>query len=265
MSSISRDLLDICKIKSNFDLREFLKKMKVAEKIADKIAGMPDGSTFRYQELPIEREEYTAAAKAIERLVKSGLIKRASTGLFYKPKRSAFGVLKPDEQELIKPYLFSTGKRIAYITGTLLYNRMGLTTQVPKNIKIATRDKRLELMLGNQKVTSIKSYADINDDNYPYLEYLDAIKDFKTIPDLNKDAGVRLLKDGISKLEDRQLFKKLALKYPPRVRALAGALMELINPTEDLNAMRKSLNPLSTFEFGLNTNLLPNNATWNIA
>ena len=239
--------------------------MKVAEKIAEKIAGMPEGSLFRYQELSIEREEYTAATKAIERMLKNGLITRASTGLFYKAKRTAFGILKPDEQELLKPYLFSAGKRIGYITGTLLYNRMGLTTQVPKNIKIATRDKRLELTLGNQKVTSIKSYADINDDNYRYLEYLDAIKDFKAIPDLSKEAAVRLLKDGIGKLEDRQLFKKLALKYPPRVRALAGALMELVSPTEDLNALRKSLNPLSTFEFGLNMNLLPNSTTWNIA
>ncbi|WP_221276204.1 DUF6088 family protein [Mucilaginibacter lappiensis] len=239
--------------------------MKVAEKIAEKIAGMPDGSTFGYRELPIEREEYTAATKAIERLVKNGLITRASTGLFYKPKRSAFGILKPDEQELLKPYLFSGGKRIAYITGTLLYNRMGLTTQVPKNIKIATRDKRLELTLGNRKVTSIKSYADIDDDNYRYLEYLDAIKDFKTIPDINNEAAIRLLKDGIGKLEDRALLKRLALQYPPRVRALAGALMELISPKEDLNALRKSLNPLSTFEFGLNNNILPNNITWNIA
>ncbi|WP_374950157.1 DUF6088 family protein [Mucilaginibacter sp.] len=238
--------------------------MKVAEKIAEKIAALPDGSTFRYQELPIERAEYTAAAKAIERLIKNGLITRASTGLFYKPKRTAFGVLKPDEQELLKPYLFSEGKRIAYITGTLLYNRLGLTTQVPKNIKIATRDKRLELTLGNLKVTSIKSYADISDDNYRYLEYLDAIKDFKTIPDLNKEAAVKLLKDGIGKMEDPKLFVRLALNYPPRVRALAGAMMELISPSEDIHSLRKSLNPLSSFEFGLSSNLLPNGTTWNI-
>jgi len=239
--------------------------MKVAEKIAEKIAGMPDGTTFRYQELPIERQEYTAAAKAIERLVKNGTITRASTGLFYKAKRSAFGTLKPDEQELLKPYLFFNGERIAYITGTLLYNRMGLTTQVPKNIKIASRDKRLELTLGNLKVTSIKSYVDIDDQNYRYLELLDAIKDFKTIPDLDKQAAVNLLKDGIGKLENKILFKQLALSYPPRVRALAGALLELLSPGEDLTTLRKSLNPLSNFDFGLNNSILPNSENWKIS
>lgn len=239
--------------------------MKVAEKIAEKIAGLPDGTTFRYQELPIAREEYTAAAKAMERLIKNGSIARASTGLFYKPKRSAFGVLKPDEQELLKHYLFENGKRVAYITGLSLYNRMGMTTQVPKNIKIATRDKRLELKLGNLKVTSIKSKVDIDDSNYRYMEYLDALKDLKSIPDLNKEAAIRLLTNGISQLEDKKLFLQLALTYPPRARALAGALMELISPLEDLTALHRSLNPLSAYEFGLGREILPNAANWNIA
>ncbi|WP_419700057.1 hypothetical protein [Mucilaginibacter sp. NFX135] len=141
---------------------------------------------------------------------------------------------------------------------------MGLTTQVPKNVKIATRDKRLELKLGNLKVTSIKSNVDINDSNYRYLEYLDALKDLKSIPDLNKQAAIKLLTDGISQLEDKKLFLQLALKYPPRARALAGALMGLINPLEDLTALRKSMNPLSDFEFGLGKEILPNAATWNI-
>jgi hypothetical protein len=239
-------------------------KMKVAEKIAKKIAEMPDGKTFRYQELPIERDEYAAATKAIERLVRNGVITRASIGLFYKPKRTAFGILKPNEQELLNSYLFSNGERIAYITSTLLYNRMGLTTQLPKNVKIASRDKRLELTLGNLKVTSIKSYVDIDDENYSYLEFLDAAKDFKVIPDLDKQAAIDILKDGISKLGDKMLLKQLALKYPPRVRALIGALMEFLSPKEDLTLLRKSLNPLSSFDFGLTNITLPNSTNWKI-
>ena len=61
--------------------------MKVAEKIEKQIIKMPEGSTFKYQELAIAPDEYTAAAKAIERLIKKGIISRASTGLFYKAKK----------------------------------------------------------------------------------------------------------------------------------------------------------------------------------
>ena len=239
-------------------------KMKVAEKIFNRISGIPDGSTFRYNELLLEPEEYTAAAKAIERLIKGGIIMRASTGLFYKPKHTVFGKLKPDERELLKPYLFKNGQRVGYITGPALYNRLGLTTQVPKNIKIATRDKRLELILGTLKVTSIKSYAEITDENVCYLEYLDAIKDFKTIPDLNKEMAIKRLVSGISQLQDRKMLITLALEYPPRVRALTGAILELISKNEDLNTLRKSLNPLSTFSFSLNADQLATAQNWRI-
>ncbi len=132
--------------------------MKVAEKIEKQITKMPEGATFKYQELAITPDEYPAAAKAIERLIKKGIVSRASTGLFYKAKKTAFGNLRPNEEELLKPYLFEDGKRIAYITGTSLYNRMGLTTQVPKNIRVASRGKRILTTIGSIKVKPVKSY-----------------------------------------------------------------------------------------------------------
>ena len=65
---------------------------------------MPEGTTFRYQELKIPTENYNAAAKALERCIRNELIKRVSIGVFYKPVKSIFGELKPKEEELIKQY-----------------------------------------------------------------------------------------------------------------------------------------------------------------
>lgn len=225
---------------------------------------MPEGNPFKYQELGIDRNEYAAATKAIERLVKKGIIKRVATGLFYKPQKTVFGFLNPNEQDLLKPYLFAGKKRIAYITGMALYNRLGLTTQVPRNIKIASRDKRIEVNVGNMKVRSVKSYADIDDKNYQMLEILDALKDFKTIPDLDKAGAVKNLAKRIGVLADQKTLLKLILKYPPRVRASAGALLEWAGKTEGLDTIKNSLNPLSAFEIGLNTQQLPTIENWNI-
>src|SRR5690606_17909009 len=105
--------------------------MGVTQNIQNQISKLVDGNTFKYDQLTIEPQEFSAAAKAIERLIAKGVIKRVSPGVFYKPKKTVFGELKPNEEEILKPYLFEKGKRIAYITGTLLYNRLGLTTQVP--------------------------------------------------------------------------------------------------------------------------------------
>lgn len=125
--------------------------MKVSKKIKEAIKKLPVGTTFKYQELNISNDEYGAAAKAIERLIAEKKFKRISTGVFYKPKKTVFGELKPGEEDLLRPYLFVINNRIAYITGTALYNRMGLTTQVPKDIKVASKAKEIRTRIGNIK------------------------------------------------------------------------------------------------------------------
>src|SRR5690606_34856925 len=122
--------------------------MKVAQKIEQQIEKMPAGDTFQYTQLNIEPEEYNTAAKALERLCKKGIIKKFSKGKFYKPKNTIFGELSPNEEQVLQTYLFDGKKRIAYITGTYLYNQMGLTTQIPRKIKIASQSKRIYVTAG---------------------------------------------------------------------------------------------------------------------
>ena len=240
--------------------------MKVAEKIEKKIDKMQDGTTFRYQELAIAPEEYSAATKAIERLIKKGTISRASTGVFYKPKKTAFGSLKPKEEELLKPYLFEGDNRVAYITGTALYNRMGLTTQVPKNIRVASRSKRIVTKLGSIQVKPVKSYVDVTNENYYLMELLDVLKDFKTIPDTEKSQVIKFMlqKFKVLSKKEKDNLVNIAIKYPPRVRAFTGALLNEINPAKPVTELKKSINPLTIYEFGIDKKLLPNIEYWNI-
>lgn len=240
--------------------------MKVAKKIEKKINRIKEGTTFKYQQLAIEPEEYVAAAKAIERLLSKGVIKRVSTGVFYKPKQTVFGELKPKEEELLKSYLFKNGKRIAYITGLSLYNRMGLTTQIPKTIKIACRDKRINVNAGNIKAKAVKSYIDVTDNNYTYLEFLDSLKDFNKITDIDKESALKILLNKIKQLNESEikLLIKYSLSYPPRVRAFLGTLLEQTNSKIALLELKKSLNPLTEYKYGINEYLLPVSKKWNL-
>ncbi len=240
--------------------------MRVAEKIEKKILKMIPGNTFKYQELGIEPEEYGAAAKAIERLVKRDVIKRASTGLFYIPKQTAFGSIKPREEELLKPYLFDGDQRTAYMTGIALYNRMGITTQVPKNIRLASRDKRIITKIGSVEVKSVKSYVEVTNENYNLLELLDVIKDFKSIPDADKTQTIRFLLNKLAELKvnEKENLIRIALKYPPRVRALTGALLSQIISADLLLELKKSINPLTIYKFNITSQLLPVIENWNI-
>ena len=239
--------------------------MKIAEKIKKKIKRMPEGTTFKYQQLDLSKTEYSGAAKAIERLINEGVIKRITKGVFYKPKKSVFGELRPTETEIIKPYLYEQGKRIAYITGTVLYNNMGVTTQVPKIVKIASRSKRIYIDSGSIKAKPVKSYIDVTEGNYSLLEILDVLKDFTKIPDMDKESGIRFLKDKLNGLSEKEtnMLVKYALKYPPRVRAFLGALLNEITGQENRN-LKQSLNPLTTYRFNLNEDTLKTAPNWNI-
>jgi hypothetical protein len=241
--------------------------MKVIEKIERTINSMLEGTTFKYQQLDIEQSEYSAAAKAIERLIKKGIIKRVSTGVFYKPKQSVFGELKPGDEELLKPYIFHLGKRIAYVTGGSLYNRMGLTSQVHNTIKVASREKRVTTTIGKTRVKPVKSYVDVTNDNYYLLEILDALKDFKTIPDLDKRSAIAMLKYKINLLSenDRNKMLRYAQKYPPRATALLGAILELSGKKNSIESLRTQLNPLSSYKLGIGKDILETAPNWNIA
>ncbi|RJP47526.1 MAG: hypothetical protein C4548_00925 [Desulfobacteraceae bacterium] len=240
--------------------------MKISKKIKEAINKLPAGTTFKYRELDISNNEYGAATKTIERLIAEKIIKRVSTGVFYKPQKTVFGELKPGEENLLRPYLFSGNNRIAYITGTALYNRMGLTSQVPKDIKVASKVKEIRTRIGNINVRRVKSYIDVTSMNYHLLEILDALKDFKQIPDLDRKAAIKLLIATISSLKKKELLLLLQYvnEYPPRTRAFLGALLEKINMDLDLDYLKQSLNPLTEYKLGIIPDILSTAEKWNI-
>lgn len=240
--------------------------MSISQKIERQLQQIPDGAIFRYQVLSMEPYEYSAASKKIERLIANGTLKRASKGLFYKPKQTVFGVLQPNEEEILNQYLFKNGQRVAYVTGVGLYNKMGLTTQVPATIEIASKSRRTFTSFGNMLIKSAKSYVEITNDNYELLGILDAIKDFNTIPNIDKVSGVKNLTNKLKEIEPKKYSDLIqySLKYPPRVRAFLGAMLDSAGKNEELGILKESLSPLTKYKCGFSENILPNAPKWNL-
>lgn len=240
--------------------------MTLAAQIRDRIKKQAKGKTFGYADLGITKTEYQNAAKVLERMQKNGDIKKISKGVFYKPEQTVFGELQPDYSEQLRPYLFENGKRIAYETGSSLYNRLGLTTQMAFRIKIASQNKRISINRGVLKARAVKSYTAVTDTNYELLGILDAIKDIKRIPDCTVANAVLIVTGKFKNLEETTIKKTInyAMFYPPRVRALLGAILEDINTSIDTSELKESINPLTTFELGLKEKDLPTIKNWNI-
>lgn len=240
--------------------------ISLTKKITEQIQNMSENTAFGYKELDISARDYQSVAKVLERLQKKGVIKKLSKGRFYRPEMTPFGEIRPDEQQILKPYLYHNGKRVAYITGSSLYNKLGLTTQIAARIQIASRDKRIFINLGTVHASPVKSYVDVNDDNFQMLGLLDAMKDLKHIPDRDEKSVIAIFKNWIGGMdkEEREIFISYALQYPPRVRALLGALLTAMHKKRETKALRDSLNPITTFKMGVNDKLLSSASEWNI-
>ena len=241
--------------------------MKVAEQIREKIKSIPESEPFGYADLGIAPVDFVTAAKAIERLQKNSTIKKVSKGVFYKPKMSIFGELPPDYDLILKKYLYKNGKRVGYITGGVLYNQLNLTTQNYFRTQIATNRSRKKIDISWLKTNSVKAYAEVTEDNYPLLGILDALKDIKIISDASSNKAVTILIPKIKefKKKDIESLIQYALLYPPRVRALLGAIIEnVFNNEFNAEQLKKSLNPSTTFKLGIKNIDLPTIQNWNI-
>jgi len=260
MSSLWIQKLDI--LKQTF----YLCIMSLAIKIRNRVSELAEGVSFRYADLGIDKIEYQSAAKVLERMQAKNLIKKTTKGVFYKPKQTVFGEIAPNYGDQLRLYLFEKGKRIGYETGGSLYNKMGLTTQMAYQIKIASRSKRIFINRGALKATAVKSYAEVTDDNFELLGLLDAIKDIKAIPDCSITKAVAIISSKIKSLGESQLNEliKYALFYPSRVRALLGAILDNINNYSKTDVLKESLNPLTTIKLGISDNDLPTVKNWNI-
>ncbi|MCF0075745.1 hypothetical protein LZD49_35065 [Dyadobacter sp. CY261] len=88
----------------------------------------------------------------------------------------------------------------------------------------------------------------------------------KDIPDVNMQAAIGIIGSQIQQLTESKLNEIVgyALKYPPRVRALLGAVLSSTGKAAIAKALKESLNPLTIFKLGINDTLLPLASEWNI-
>ena len=240
--------------------------MNVAAQIRNKITSIPESEPFGYADLDIDATDFYSSAKALERLQKKGIIRKVSKGVFYIPRKTIFGELGPDSNDILDRYIYKDGKRVAYVTGFSLYNKLGLTTQMAFKIKIATKKNSIKINQGTLQVSSVKSYMDVTDQNYQLLGFLDALKDVKSIPDCSVLQAVKRMTYIIKALSNKEQNElvRYALYYPARTRALLGAIVENLNLKIDLKELKNSLNPLTKIKLSIKESDLPTIKNWNI-
>ena len=116
----------------------------------------------------------------LNRLNKDNYIKTAFKGIYYIPKKNVFGELPLANNKIIQ-YKYLTDKQgniKGYITGANLFNKVGLTTQVPNVIDIVTNECKNNNKYNNKNLNVIirKPKIEITNDNYKYLQLINLIE-----------------------------------------------------------------------------------------
>jgi hypothetical protein len=187
-----------------------------------------------------------AVAKALSRLAREGVLKRVAKGVYYHPTPTSFGPSMPAASAVAAESLTFP----VYPAGLSAANMLGLTTQNPRRPEYATGATGPPAALGDAVVhigrPSQRGALPAEDG-----AILEILRERARSSDLSsEETASRLLR----LLADEQRFSRLARSAatePPRVRAMLGALgQELDMPPHLLRPLRRSLNPLSRFDFG---------------
>ena len=191
----------------------------------------------------------TAVAQALSRLSRQGMIQRLGKGLYYRPRQTAFGESKPNSAQIRSLPLHRRG---VFPTGVAAANLLGFTTQSPARLEVATDGLSLpRLIVGKDTVIHTRrpeSWRELSETDAALFDFLRNRGEASELP---PEETVGRLLDHFGQPGRFERLLKVAASEPPRVRAMLGAIgQQLSQPENRLSTLRKSLNPLSRFDFG---------------
>lgn len=237
--------------------------MSVHNKIEKKLNRFEEGKVFDCSFFAIRNATMDAIAQALHRLNIKEKIGKIGRGIYFKPRKTRFGILKPSQEQILS-YLMREGDR--YVTGLGVYNALGLTTQVPNVITMAANYRKKPQQFGNIRIEYVITKHEIKQEDVPLFQLLDAVRDIKMIPDQDIRMKIRILLNHLKKLGEssrRRLFQ-LALKYRPATRALVGAMGEYLGERKAVAFLKESLNRITKYRLEIPQEVLPTQQNWNL-
>jgi hypothetical protein len=188
----------------------------------------------------------TAVAQALHRLERAGAVTHVRKGLYYHSRETAFGPSIPSRSDIAAK---STRGRLQP-AGLTASNALGLTTQNPARPEYATTAGRAPSAVagaivrtrrpsGRSRLTTLEAAI------------LEVLRERGRTSDLPPAETIKRLRKILGVKDTFGRVAAAASEEPPRVRAMLGALGQemRVSPTA-VERLRRSLNPLSRFEFG---------------
>jgi hypothetical protein len=193
---------------------------------------------------------FTAVAQALSRLSRQGVIERLGKGLYYRSRPTAFGDSKPNRSQIRS---LPVRRRGVFPAGVGAANMLGFTTQNPAQVEVATDGVSLpRLIVGQETVIHTRrpeAWRGLPETDTALLDFL---RKRGKSSELSPEETVGKLLQYFREPDRFERLLKVSESEPPRVRAMLGAIGQQIGqPEPRLAPLRRSLNPLSRFDFGI--------------
>lgn len=240
--------------------------MTASQQIAHQVESLGTDRVFSISDLGLPAEWWENIRVKLGRMVKSGKLVKLAPGKYYRPRISILGPVPPSTENLVQDILYKDGKVKGYLTTYSVWDSMGLTTQFSSVIVIGLNYRKDAINRDGRTVQFILQPNEVTTETILLLQILDSIKFIKSIPDTSISNSIERLSEIIRALDENQLkvMVELAMKYPPRVRALLGAMLENNGTGPMASTLHKSLNPLTEYRIGISGETLPNKQNWRI-
>lgn len=170
--------------------------------------------------------------KCLERLVEDGTLSKAARGVYYFPyteKEQSFPIkLQGIEKSL-------TADESGMPVGYALYNKLGLTTQVPfKREYLTSRIEGDKKQIG--KCTAYRLNVKFDKPTVDTLSVLEVLEHYKEIPDLDEGAFMDYSKTVAESFDEKVLAKLLKKRrYKKSTIAFLRNLLNFYNIKNELN------------------------------
>ena len=193
---------------------------------------------------------FAAVARTLSRLMQAGVIQRLSKGTYYLARQSSFGESRPNPKDVRK---LAERHKSLFPAGVAAANILGFSTQTAKHPELATSASSLpRKLVGSDTIIYTRrpdTWADLTQQEAAIFDFL---RRGGRTSELSPEDTVRRITKLLSESNTFTRLAHVALREPPRVRAILGALGERMDADKKVVArLKKSLNPLSRFDFGI--------------
>ena len=179
--------------------------------------------------------------KILTRLVQQGKLVHVTKGVYYRPKKSRFGVVPISSREIVQHYIkHNTGLVIGY----QMYHQKGITTQIAKSTEILsttlTEEKKHVRTVSVRKLS-----VNLNAKVISVIETLEILQNYSKIEDLNRKAFITYMERFAQTYSNQVVDYVMAhRKYK---KSTIAFLEQFLNYLHVENDLKKYLSPLSKY------------------